>query len=218
MQGELENALQDMSPGTKEQLALGNLLEETQRLKSITAGLLLLARADSGELKPDFRILNFACMLEPIIEDARAMSEELEIQWETHISPDVFVRADPGLLRTAILNLFVNAVKYNQAQGRIEVSLTTEDDHAILSLGNSGPGVPEQDRDRIFNRFHRADTSRNRKVDGVGLGLNLSREILRVHGGDVGLKESRPGWTCFEMKLRLSAAPAIAEPAQGPPR
>lgn len=218
MQGELENALQDASPGSKEQLVLGNLLEETQRLKTITAGLLLLARADSGELKPEFQILNFASMLDPILEDARAISEELEIQWETHISADVFVRADPGLLRTAILNLFVNSVKYNQPKGRIEVSLSTENDHAILSLGNSGPGIPEQDRELIFNRFHRADTSRNRRVDGVGLGLNLSREILRVHGGDVGLKESRPGWTCFEMKLRLAAAPVIAEPTQGPPR
>jgi len=75
-----------------------------------------------------------------------------------------------------------------------------------LEMGNTGPGIPAEEQAKIFDRFHRVDAARNRGVDGIGLGLSLAREIVRAHGGELVLKESRPGWTCFAMRLphRLS--------------
>lgn len=204
MQGELENALQESTPGSREQQVFGNLLEETQRLKTITSGLLLLARADSGQLKLALETVDFSTMLAGIIEDARVLGEESRISFTEMIDCGILVSADSPLLRNAVMNLFVNAVKYNEADGRIEATLSAKDGKAILTVCNTGPGIPEEDQTRIFTRFHRADTSRNRRVDGVGLGLNLSREILRAHGGDLVLQECRPGWTCFEMTMPLA--------------
>lgn len=203
MQGELENALQESAPGSREQQVFGNLLEETQRLKTITSGLLLLARADSGQLKLSLETVDLSKMLADIIEDARVLGEESRISLVGKMDGGIIVRADPSLLWNAIMNLFVNAVKYNEADGRIESTLSAENGKTILTICNTGPGIPEEDQTRIFTRFHRADTSRNRRVDGVGLGLNLSREIVRAHGGDLVLQECRPGWTCFEVTMPL---------------
>ena len=205
MQGELENAMQESTSGSREQQVFGNLLEETQRLKTITSGLLLLARADSGQLKLSLETVDFSTMLAGIIEDARVLGEESRISFSEMIESRILVSADSSLLRNAVMNLCVNAVKYNEAEGRIEATLSTSDGKAILTICNTGPGIPEEDQTRIFTRFHRADTSRNRSVDGVGLGLNLSREILRAHGGDLVLGECRPGWTCFAMTLPLAS-------------
>jgi len=216
MQGELENALQEAPPDSREQQVFGNLLEETQRLKTITSGLLLLARADSGQLKPSLETVDLTAMLNGVLEDTRVLAEEMRLSFEEKIADGMFVSADPALLRTAVLNLFVNAVKYNEPGGRIEATLDAKDSHAVLILCNTGPGIPVEDQDRVFTRFHRADTARNRRVDGVGLGLNLSREILRAHGGELGLQECRPGWTCFEM--RMSLAEDRVEADQRPPR
>ena len=202
MQGELENALQEASPGSREQQIFSGLLEETQRLKTITRGLLLLARADSGQLKPAEETLDLTCMLEGIIEDMRVLAAEARLEFEVKLAPQIHVQADPVLLRTALLNLLVNAVKYNEPGGNILVDLESRDNHVVLTIGNSGPGIPENEQTRIFTRFHRVDVARQRQVDGVGLGLSLAREIVRAHGGELILQESRPGWTSFVLRMR----------------
>jgi signal transduction histidine kinase len=110
------------------------------------------------------------------------------------------------LLRTALLNLFVNAVKYNEPGGMIRTRLEPHDGEAHLTIGNSGPGIPDADQGRVFTRFHRVDPARQRKVDGVGLGLSLAREIVRAHDGELELLESRPGWTSFRLRMSLPKA------------
>jgi heavy metal sensor kinase len=206
MQGELENALQDAAPDSREQQVFGGLLEETQRLKTITGGLLMLARADAGQLKPALETVGFTAMIEDILEDTRVMAEESQLTFEVDLAPEVSVRADPVLLRTALLNLFVNAVKYNETGGTIRTRLEPRDGEAHLTIGNSGPGIPDADQGRVFTRFHRVDAARQRKVDGVGLGLSLAREIIRAHDGELELLESRPGWTSFRLRMSLPKA------------
>jgi heavy metal sensor kinase len=203
MQGELENALQDALPGSREQQVFSNLLEETQRLKTITRGLLLLARADAGQLKPAMETVDLSTTLEEIIEDTRILAAESQLVFEIELTPGITIHADPALLHTALLNLFVNAVKFNESCGKIRVSLDSRDSEAVLTIGNSGPGIPAGDLDRVFTRFHRADAARQRKVEGIGLGLSLAREIVRAHGGELELLESWPGWTSFKMRLKV---------------
>jgi heavy metal sensor kinase len=206
MQGELENALQDALPGSREQQVFSNLLEETQRLKTITRSLLLLARADAGQLKPAMETINLSAKLEEIIEDARILAAESRLLFEVEITPGITLPADPALLHTALLNLFVNAVKFNEPGGTIRVTLESLENEAVLTIGNSGPGIPAGDLDRVFTRFHRVDAARQRKVEGIGLGLSLAREIVRAHCGELELLESRPGWTSFQMRMNQGAA------------
>lgn len=201
MQGELEAAVQAAAPGSEEQQTFSALLEETQRLKSITRSLLLLAQADAGQLKLTREPVNLTTTLHSLIEDAKILAEDAELRFEVDLPADITVPADRALLPTALLNLLVNAVKYNEPGGRIQIRLAAKDAVVTLEVGNSGPGIAPAEQAKIFDRFHRVEAARSRNVDGLGLGLSLAREIIRAHGGELVLKESRPGWTVFELRM-----------------
>lgn len=204
MQGELENALQAAAPASPEQRLFSNVLEEIQRLKTITRSLLLLAQADAGQLKLAREPVNLGAELEGIIEDARALAADSRLSFEVELVPQTVVHADRTLLRTALFNLFSNAVKYNQPGGRVRIELKSVGNAIEFAIGNTGPGIPPADRPKIFDRFHRANRAGNARTDGIGLGLSLAREIIRAHGGELELKESPPDWTCFTATLPAS--------------
>ena len=183
---------------------------QVSRLKAIVQKLLLLSLADAGQLKLKYEPVNLTRMLGNVIEDCQAQAPTLSV--EQSLAPDVQVNADPDLLEQALQNLASNAIKYNQEGGRIRFELARETGRVLVRVANTGPGIPPADRDRIFERFYRADPSRSGRVDGVGLGLSLSREILRAHGGDLVLDPAGGPWTVFVAWLsaadqRSSAAP-----------
>jgi signal transduction histidine kinase len=118
-----------------------------------------------------------------------------------NVEPDLRVQADWPLLRQAMLNLLYNALRYNEPDGWVGVSLAARQGQVELEVCNGGPGIPAADQPKVFDRFFRADAARSRRVDGVGLGLSLAREIVSAHRGKLMLKESRPGRTCFTLTL-----------------
>jgi two-component system, OmpR family, heavy metal sensor histidine kinase CusS len=203
MQGELENALQAAAPGSPEQHLFSNLLEETQRLKTITRSLLLLAQADAGQLKLSLETVDLSAELEAMLEDARVLAGGLRLHFEVAIQPGLRIEADRALLRTALFNLFSNAIKYNEHGGRLVIRLQAGETQAVLSVGNSGPGIPPADQSKIFERFYRVRRTGDSRADGIGLGLSLAREIVRAHSGELLLEESRAGWTCFVVSLNF---------------
>jgi signal transduction histidine kinase len=79
--------------------------------------------------------------------------------------------------------------------------LSPPDKRVQLEVGNTGPGIAAGEQAKVFDRFHRVEAARSRNVDGIGLGLSLAREIIRAHGGELTLQESRPGWTSFKVVL-----------------
>ncbi len=218
MQGELENALQSAPTGSPQQQVLANLLEETQRLKTITRSLLLLAQADAGQLPLTLEPINLSSALEGLTEDFEALAAESELEVRFNAEPDLWVRADWPLLRQAILNLLHNAVRYNDPAGYIKVTVVARNGQVELEVTNSGPGIPGSDQARVFDRFFRVDNVRGRRTDGVGLGLSLAREIVNAHQGRLVLKDSRPGHTCFSVTLPAeSATDTAGSSAQGNP-
>lgn len=202
MQGELGNALQSAAPGSPEQQLFSSLLEETQRLKTITQSLLLLAQADAGQLKLALEPVNLSAELQGIIEDAGVLAAASRLKFQTEIKPHVCVQADRILLHTALFNLIHNAIKYNEPDGRITLLLETKGKKAVFTVGNTGAVIPLLEHAKIFDRFYRAARTEQTEVGGIGLGLSLTREIIRAHDGDVTLRESRAGWTVFEVQLK----------------
>jgi signal transduction histidine kinase len=206
MQGELENALQTAEPGSSQQQVFSNLLEETQRIKTITRGLLLLAQADAGRLKVALEDVDLSAALEGMVEDARILATDSNLRFDLKIQPGLRVEADRTLLQMAIRNLLGNAVKYNEPGGSVGVTLAADNGQARLTLCNTGAGVPAADQPRIFDRFYRVRGSESVSAEGLGLGLSLAREIVHAHQGQLALKESKPGYTCFTLSLRLHPA------------
>ncbi|MBM3501412.1 MAG: two-component sensor histidine kinase, partial [Armatimonadetes bacterium] len=203
LQGRIEQALQDAPPSSDEQGAYNELLEEVQRLKEIVRKLLLLSQADAGKLPLSLEPFDLAAAIEAVCEDAGVMAPQLEITRE--LETGLPVRADVDLMSQVLHNLTLNAIKHNRDEGRIEYRLRRAGSTARLTIANTGEAVPPEHRDRIFERFYRADPSRSRRVDGVGLGLSLAREIVRAHGGELTLADSGEDLTVFCLTLPLAA-------------
>jgi signal transduction histidine kinase len=119
------------------------------------------------------------------------------------------LRGNRHLLSRAIANLVENALKYTPPPGRIQISLTASDGAARLVVGDSGPGIPRESRDKVFDRFVRLETSRT--TPGNGLGLSLARAVIRLHGGAVALEDNRPGLRVVVTLPLLPASPAAGE-------
>ncbi|GAP98279.1 sensor histidine kinase [Leptolyngbya sp. NIES-2104] len=111
------------------------------------------------------------------------------------------MHGDRDLLHQVLQNLFSNAIKYNLADGWIEIDARLVGLMVQIKVANASKGILVEDRDRIFDRFHRGDPARTRKVEGIGLGLSLTREIVRAHQGDLRLDEAKSGQTAFILTL-----------------
>ena len=133
------------------------------------------------------------------IEDMEIIAPHLRIEEE--ITPGVMVRADAPLLRQVIQNLTSNAVKYNVPEGLVRFRLTVQERGALFTLSNSGVGIQEEDRDRIFGRFYRGDKSRSGRTPGAGLGLSLALEIAHAHNGELWLDSSTENLISFNLLL-----------------
>ena len=203
LQGQLEQAVQNAPGGSREQRTYAELLEETQRLKGIIRKLLLLAQADAGQLRLNMQRLDLSGLVQDVGDDIRVQAPDVKL--EIDAAAGVRVTGDADLLNQAIRNLAGNAMKFNDERRVIRIALRATARQAVLSVANTGPGIPDGERDRLFDRFYRADKARNRHVDGVGLGLSLAREIARAHGGDLTLAGSDADLTIFTLNLPLAA-------------
>ncbi len=203
LQIELEQALGNAPPESPQQEVYSSLLDEISRLKAIVQKLLLLSLADAGRLQLQLQPVNLSVMLANVVEDCHAQAPALKI--ENQIPPNLLVNADPDLLEQALQNLATNAIKYNRDNGLVRFELLAEGGQVLIRVANTGSPIPPGDRDRIFERFYRANPARSGQVDGTGLGLSLAREIIRAHDGDLILEASDDQFTRFAVKL-----PAIA--------
>ena len=206
LQVELEQALESAPAGSPQQELYSSLLEEISHLKAIVQKLLLLSLADAGRLQLHGGPVNLTRMIENVIEDCQAQAPTLRVEHD--LATDVQITADADLLEQAMQNLASNAVKYNQPNGRICFGLARHGDRVCVRVANTGPGISPADRERVFERFYRADQSHSGHVEGIGLGLSLCREILRAHGGDLELGAADEPLTVFVAWL-----PAMRESA-----
>ncbi len=199
LQGQIERAMAQCEVGSPIQASLTGILDEVQRLGTISRKLLLLSLADAGRLHLYMSDINLTQALEDLLEDAQMLAPELDVSGS--IAFGLTVKADAELFRQVLHNLLSNAIKYNLPKGWIHINAARQDGRIEVSVANASLGIPDADRERIFERFYRADQSHNRQIEGVGLGLSLSREIARAHGGDLLLTEAEIGKVRFDVYL-----------------
>jgi len=203
LQGQLERTMQQAESGSALQVDLSSSLDEIRRLSNLTAKLLLLAQADAGKLPVHREPVRLDTLLADMLEDLELLAPDLPIHPD--IASELSVEADPELLRQILHNLLSNAVKYNVEDGWIGLSAwrTPAKDGIEIRVVNPTEPLPQEDRERLFERFHRADPSRSRRIEGVGLGLALSREIARAHGGELDFSMEQGCLACFRLTLPL---------------
>ncbi|MFC7337444.1 sensor histidine kinase [Haloferula chungangensis] len=199
MQSELEESLNQAADGSPEQRKQARLLDDVAGLRAITEKLLLLSKADAGEIQIARDRIDVTGLVEEMIEDLKLLDEGRRVSAE--VRTGVEVTGDEILLRQVLQNLVSNAIRHGSPEGEIRVVLSKEGSEVFLKLSNDGPAIPKEARERIFDRFFRVNDARDRRSGGSGLGLALSREIARAHGGNIELLDTREVTFCLRLPL-----------------
>jgi len=182
--------------------ALAIISEQSARLTRMVDDMMVLARADAGAypLTPSLLYLD-----EIVAECVRAVSviaATRAVALVTHLQPDVSMIGDDGLLRRLTMNLLDNAVQYTPTGGTVTVALTRDSTFATITFSDTGPGIPDADRERVFERFVRLDPARSDK-SGAGLGLPIAQWIAAEHGGTLTVEPNDGGGCRFVARLAL---------------
>ncbi len=176
------------------------LLQQTRRLTSLIEDLLLLAQVDAGRMQLEKGEIDLNSLIQAACDDLRVLVEAKGITVHEELPQALPVRADRRLLAMVIQNLVENAGKYTPQDGVIRISASRKGESVRVGIANTGSGISEEDGSHIFERFRRG-AGTGGSVRGHGLGLNIARELVRAHGGELALKQSDPGWVEFEILL-----------------
>ncbi|MBN1274615.1 MAG: HAMP domain-containing protein [Candidatus Aminicenantes bacterium] len=178
--------------------ALGSILEEVQRLNHIVDSLLILARSDAGRVALRARRLDIGSLVEGVVNDLRVLAEEKNQTVTLDVPSEMWAAADEATIRLAVTNVFHNAVVYTPQGGLIAVRVKSgEDGRIVIDIDDNGLGIPESEREKVFERFYRIDKSRSRREGGAGLGLSIALWAVRMNGGTIDFqKKDRPGALC----------------------
>ena len=181
------------------QAELISILDEVRRLSTISRKLLLLAQADAGRLNVNREPFDLSRALAELLDDTRMLAPYLKVNGE--IQSGLVISADGPLLQQVLHNLITNAIKYNVKDGWVRISAVRKPKQVEVLVANSSPGVPSTEREKISERFYRADNARSAHIEGAGLGLSVSREIARAHGGEIGMHADNDGTVQFSLLL-----------------
>jgi two-component system phosphate regulon sensor histidine kinase PhoR len=165
----------------------------TGRMERLVRDLLRLARLDAHQEIVEPHPMEAAALFQSASADLSERIERQSVRVDITVDPAAAViEADATKMHDALRNLLENAVNYSDEGGRIELGARLENGRVLLTVGDYGPGLPEADRGRVFERFYRVDTSRTRDPGGTGLGLSIVRHLVELHGGRV-YADNRPG-------------------------
>ncbi len=194
---------------------LARLRAEAARMGVLLDDLLLLARLDAAEVEAPLRLRD-ADLVELVRQAAdafRAGRPDHPLTGPAGPGP-VWLRMDPLRIRQVVDNLLTNAAVHTPAGTEVSVEVCVASDAAEIRVGDTGPGIPPDDRARVFDRFYRVDKARSRDRGGSGLGLAVAQSLVRAHGGRIELN-GEPGATVFTVRLPLNAGQGLPA-APGP--
>ena len=183
--------------------------EQSRRLSRIVKDMFILSRADAGHYPLDKSSFYLNDLIEEVARAGGLLAEHKSVTLEIMNSAEAGFHGDEDLLRQMILNLVDNAIRYTPAGGVVRLSLTQESDNYMISVSDTGPGIPLEAQPHIFDRFYRANIEQSHSEetvsDGTGLGLAIARWIAQAHDGNLDLARSDHRGTTFIVKLPAPA-------------
>jgi signal transduction histidine kinase len=183
----------------------------TTRMERLVADLLRLARLDAGHEPLHRASCSVATLFTTVQTDLAARIEHRQQKVDVRIDPDATtVDADPGKLHDVLRNLLENAINHGPDGGAIELAAAASEDAILLTVADRGPGIPDNELPRIFERFYRVDRARARDPGGTGLGLSIVKHLVGLHGGSVQAANRPEGGAILTVRLPravLTASP-----------
>ncbi|MEY2411106.1 MAG: hypothetical protein QOF48_3776 [Verrucomicrobiota bacterium] len=210
MRGEFESTLHDPTWSAAQRELVVSQLDEIQRLTKIVDGLTLLAKADAGQVPVSQDSVRLDELVHDSVADAQILAQPAAVTVSLGVCDAVLVRGDRHRLRQLLLNLTDNAIKYNQPSGRVDLALERNGVAAKLTIANTGPGIEAHMVSRVFDRFFRADASRQNTIEGCGLGLSIAQWIVKAHDGRIAIVSDPGRLTTVTVELPLNQpAPGV---------
>jgi signal transduction histidine kinase len=202
LRGSLEVALEEERPAEEYREAIGNALLEVRHLTRLSQNLLFLTRGESGRVTLSFANLDLVKFAADVVKDLSLASAERGLELSVETPPKaVYVFADAGRLQQVMHNLLENAMRYTEEGGRIVVRVEAVPGEALLSVSDTGVGIPEADVPYVFERFFRSKGSRATNPGGSGLGLSIVRWIVEAHKGRVTVESQLGRGSTFTVRL-----------------
>jgi two-component system phosphate regulon sensor histidine kinase PhoR len=200
IRGYAETLQGDLSQEQRQQF-LEVILRHADRLTALIEELLELSRIEGGmrELSPE--PIDVAAMARSLLQDLKPRLDAKQLRAEVVAEQAPEARADRRALEQVLLNLLDNAIKYSDAGGAIEIAVSGSEDGVRIEVSDTGIGIPDSDRARIFERFYRVDKARSRDLGGTGLGLAIVKHLVQAQGGDVRVAERAGPGTVFRVHL-----------------
>jgi signal transduction histidine kinase len=165
---------------------------ESQRLSRITDNLLRLASLEADQAPFEPRLYRLDRQIREQILACEPQWSAKDIEMDVFLD-EVSLNADADLLSQVWINLIHNSIKFTRPGGLVEMWLEQAGEWVEFKIRDSGPGIPDEDLGRVFERFYKADKARQRSKEGSGLGLSIAQKIVQMHGGEIWVERSQPG-------------------------
>jgi signal transduction histidine kinase len=179
----------------KQQRVIQATIQETNRLDTLANNILIASQLEGGGYTRTKEVMDFSDLSEQSIRDYRHRFPERD--WIARIQPGCMVTGDPFLLNLLVSNLLENALKYSPKEGAVTLSLTKEGAHTLLAIKDNGPGIPDDEKKKIFGKFYRSGLETTRETKGTGLGLYLCRKIAADHKATIKVADNSPTGSIF---------------------
>ena len=198
LRGEIEIALRE---GGAQPHMCANQLEDIDRLERLIDQILTLARAEAGQIALASASVEIGSLASSLVDQLQLVADARGIELSCTRCDTVTVSGDAGWLERLFINLLDNALKFTPAGGRVAVCVARTDDAARITVRDTGVGMSDEDADRAFDRFFRADPARSSTIEGAGLGLSLAQWIVQSHHGTITVKSRRGAGSTFTVTL-----------------
>ncbi len=202
VRGYVEALLEDSAESDQRKKFLEVIDRHTARMERLVRDLLRLARLDALQETVELRPIEPASLFHSVSSDLSERIDRKRIQVDVRVdSAAETIEADTTKMHDVLRNLMENAVNYAPDGGRIELGARLDGERVLLTVADNGPGVPETDLERVFERFYRVDKSRTQDPGGTGLGLSIVRHLVELHGGRVKADNRKEGGAIFTISL-----------------
>ncbi|WP_152268313.1 sensor histidine kinase [Agriterribacter humi] len=199
----IETLLKRKLEESQQEKLLNNALQESNRLNDLCDNILLASQIDAGDYLPDKEMINLG---ELVQESAAYFKTRFPYQLiEETIEENIYVKGDRLLLQLAVNNLIENAIKYSGKQKPVTILLQKSNTETQLLVKDLGKGIARQEKKKVFEKFYRAGDENTRNTKGTGLGLYLTKKIIKDHNGNITVQDNTPSGCIFAISLHTTS-------------
>jgi two-component system phosphate regulon sensor histidine kinase PhoR len=197
----LENGMATDEKMKKEFMA--RIKKESQNMANLINDILMISRLETKEAEVIISEVRICPIVNDLIASLKPLASENNISIDINCKP-IILKANEGQIKELFNNLIVNAIKYNKPGGKVNITVSKEGNDAIFIVEDTGVGIPEESKARVFERFYRVDKGRSKKIGGTGLGLSIVKHIVNYYNGSIKLESELGRGSKFTIRIPLN--------------